>query len=263
MLSCQVKRLLPITRLQRFFPRMARTVAAVAVVSGLVLVLSVSVLSPPANAQTTYLDFGNQAVQTLEQEYYNGDGTWHLCLPHICGTSDIDWGADSLTYALYLHWLLTNGRSVPPIMNSLAANAHLYSTTDSTWSDVPMWDSIANAREYQVTGSATALQKAKAAFAAVDGQPARYALGACPSINYQQPGGGSNHLKTLETDSNYVKAALLLYRLTNDSSYKNKAEAKYNTIRNTFLDTSVPLYTVYVFDDGSTARRRRDDSTAR
>jgi hypothetical protein len=256
MFSCQVQSLPQITWLQRFPQMMARTVPAAAVVSGVALVLSLSLFSPSAGAQTTYLDFGNQAVQTLEREYYNGDGTWHLCLPHICGTSDIDWGADSLTYALYLHWLLTNGPSVPPIMNALAAKAHLYGATESTFSDMPLWDSVANAREYQVTGSSVALQKAKAAFTVVDGQPARYALGACPSINYQQPGGGSNHLKTLETDSNYVKAALLLYRLTSDSSYKNKAEAKYNAIRNNFLDTSVPLYTVYVFDDGSTCTQK-------
>ncbi|HMC09127.1 MAG TPA: hypothetical protein VKL22_07390, partial [Actinomycetota bacterium] len=79
-----------------------------------------------------------------------------------------------------------------------------------------------------------------------------FGAGACPSIDYQVPHGGKNKLKTLETDSNYIKAGLLLYQITNDTTYLKKAEGKYAAVRQWFLDPAVPLYTVYVFDDGST-----------
>jgi hypothetical protein len=164
-----------------------------------------------------------------------------------------DWGADSLTYALYLHWQLTHDPSVPPIMDALAGTAHQYASSEIGGSDVPLWDSIANAREYQVTGNPAALEKAKAAFGFVDADKgSNFATGACPSIDYQVPHGGKNNLKTLETDSNYIKAGLLLYQITNDTSYLQKAEGKYAAARQHFLDPVVPLYTVYVFDDGST-----------
>src|SRR5262249_40358538 len=58
--------------------------------------------------------------------------------------------------------------------------------------------------------------------------------------------------KTLETDSNYIKAALLLYQLTGTATYRDKAVAKYASVRQRFLDPGVPLYTVYVLDDGKT-----------
>ncbi|HUZ26360.1 MAG TPA: hypothetical protein VMV07_21610, partial [Streptosporangiaceae bacterium] len=45
------------------------------------------------------------------------------------------------------------------------------------------------------------------------------ALGACPSVLYQQPGGGYNRLKTLETGASYIKAALLLYQITRSARY--------------------------------------------
>ena len=40
-------------------------------------------------------------------------------MPHICGTGNVDWGVDSLTYALYFHWSLTHDRGVRPIMSAL------------------------------------------------------------------------------------------------------------------------------------------------
>jgi hypothetical protein len=105
--------------------------------------------------------------------------------------------------------------------------------------------------EYEATGDLTALQKAEAAFAFVE-QSTAYALGACPRIRYQQPGGEANHLKTLETDANAIKAALLLYRATRQQRYLAAARTHYAAVRAYFLDPSVRLYSVYVFDDGST-----------
>ena len=114
-----------------------------------------------------------------------------------------------------------------------------------------MWDAIALLDEYDITRDPAALSKAEAAFAFVD-RANVFALGACPRIPYQQAGGGGNDLKTLETEANYVKAALLLYQATNEQSYLTAAEAGYGAVRTYFLDPSVPLYTVWVFDDRTT-----------
>ena len=189
---------------------------------------------------------------TLEHSYYTGAGTWNMCVPAICHKKNFDWGSDSLTYALYLHWQLTGDRTVAPVMAALTATAHQYGPADTGWSDVPVWDAIADVREYQVTGNPAALAKAEAAFAEVDSVGARgFAAGACPRIDYQRRGGAGNHLKTLETDSNYIKAAVLLYQATGNKSYLQKAELKYAAVRTYFLSARFPLYTVYVFDTGS------------
>jgi hypothetical protein len=118
-----------------------------------------------------------------------------------------------------------------------------------------MWDSIAAAREYQVTGNPAALGKAIRAFRYVADGRRLFALGACPGVLYQQPGGGYNRLKTLETGANYIKAALLLYRLTGSPGYLARAEDQYQAVRRYFLSPEVPLYTVYVFDTGSSCRQ--------
>jgi len=204
---------------------------------------------PPAHGPT-YTALARRALATLERGYYNGAGAWHMCVPVRCYTTNEDWGADSLTYTLYLHWLLTRDRRVVPVMNALTATAP--SSHAGGWSDVPMWDSIAAAREYQVTGNSAALRKAILAFRYVaDAGRRLFALGACARIFYQQPGGGYNKLKTLETGSNYIKAALLLYQITHQHSYLAQAEAQYQAVRADFLSPDVPLYTVYVFDTGS------------
>jgi hypothetical protein len=198
----------------------------------------------------TYAALARHAVIVLERSYYNGAGEWHMCVPVRCYTTNEDWGADSLTYALYLHWLLTRDRRVVPVMNALTATAP--ASHAGGWSDVPMWDSIAAAREYQVTGNYAALGKAVLAFRYVAGTGRRlFALGACPGVLYQQPGGGYNRLKTLETGANYIKAALLLYQLTKSPGYLAQAEDQYRAVRRYFLSPHVPLYTVYVFDTGS------------
>jgi hypothetical protein len=119
-----------------------------------------------------------------------------------------------------------------------------------SWSDVPQWDTIADVREYQVTNDQTALAKARAAFQYTEGSNA-FALGACPDIRYQQPNGRDNQLKTLETDGNAIKAAVLLYQVTGDNAYLTSAVQRYAAVRRWFLDPRLPLYSVYVFDDGT------------
>jgi hypothetical protein len=204
-------------------------------------------------AAETYDGYARDAVATLEHTWLAGDA-WRMCLVPGCAVTNQDWGADALTYDLFFRWQTAGDRSVLAYLNRLIASSHDYTPCSGTicgqWSDVPMWDSIAASREYEATGNALALERAKHAFAAVDAGGALYALGACSEIRYQQPLGSINHLKTLETDSNYVQAALLLYNATGDHSYLADATTTYAAIRAHFLDPLVPLYTVYVFDDG-------------
>ncbi|HEX9064531.1 MAG TPA: hypothetical protein VF843_05450 [Streptosporangiaceae bacterium] len=172
-------------------------------------------------------------------------------MPATCSQRNLDWGSDSLTYALYLRWQFTGDRTVPPIMQALTSTARLYSAANGGWSDGPEWDAVADVREYQVTGDAVALQKAEAAFALVDSTDvSRFALGACPGIDYQRAYGAGGGIKTLETDSNYIKAALLLYQVTRNPSYLAKAEVKYQAARRYFLSPGAPLYTAHVLDRG-------------
>jgi len=204
-----------------------------------------------ALGRMNYAELASSAVTALERNYYTGAGTWNMCVPAICVQKNMDWGADSLTYDLAFDWQLTRDRTVPPIMTALAGTAHLYTSADGQWSDIPMWDAVADVREYQATGDSEALTKAEAAFALVDSvHAASFAAGACPSIDYQRPDGGRNKLKTLETDSNYIKAALLLYQVTGQRSYLAKAARKYHSVRQFFLSGGSALYTAYVYDMG-------------
>ena len=195
----------------------------------------------------SYAALGRQALATLEGEYYHGAGEWNWCVPARCSDGNRDWGADSLTYVLYLHWLLTRDPAVAPIMNALTATSP---TSHSGLSDVPLWDSIAAAREYQVTRNPEALRKAVAFFGTVaDSQ--QFALGACSGILYQHSYGGSTQLKTLESDANYIKAAVLLYQITHQRSYLTQAQDHYQAVRQYYLSPGTSLYTVYVFDNGT------------
>src|SRR5258708_25076269 len=138
-----------------------------------------------------------RAAMTLEHSYYTGAGTWNMCVPAICRKKNLDWGADSLTYALYLHWQLAGDGAVAPIMTALTTTAHQYGPADKGWSDVPVWDAIADVREYQVTGDPAALAKAEAAFAEVDSFGARaFAAGGGPPVDYPPRDGGRNELKS-------------------------------------------------------------------
>jgi hypothetical protein len=207
-----------------------------------------------ARQPRTFAAMATAATNTLEQRFYHAPGQWNLCVPDTCGAAFRDWGADALAYTLFLRWRLSHDPSIEPLMRDLAQSAPEYAICKraacAQWSDVPMWDAIAAARAYEVTGNPAALRKARRAFNAVDFTDA-YALGACPTIDFQRPGGGATALKTLETDSNYIKAALLLERLTGQSAFLAKARAKYAAARLYFLDKRVALYSVYVFDDGT------------
>lgn len=205
-------------------------------------------LGGAAGGPLTYASLGRRALATLEREYYNGAGEWNLCVPLRCSAGNRDWGADSLTYVLYLHWLLTGDPAVAPIMNALTATSP---GSHSGVSDVPLWDSIAAAREYQVTRNPQALRKAESYFGSVADNVQLYGAGACPGIFYQHTHGGSTQLKTLESDANYIKAAVLLYQITHQRSYLTQAEDHYQAVRQYYLDPGTSLYTVYVFDNGA------------
>jgi hypothetical protein len=117
------------------------------------------------------------------------------------------------------------------------------------WSDAPLWDAVAGVREYDATGDPAALDKAVLDYQSPT-QSNLYALGACPAIDYQQPGGATG-TKTLETTANRVFAGVLLYERTGVAAYLADAVAHYAAARTYFLDPQVPLYTVWVADDGT------------
>ena len=214
----------------------------------------------PTSTAPTYADYAGQAIKNMLNDFYI-DGLWRSCMSG-CAAQNTDWGADSMTYTLFLRWEINHhDPSVIPYLQTLAQTAPTWQSPCQSiygcrqpWSDQPLWDSIALGDEYEATGSTNSniLYKEQAAFNVVDGAaPSIFLSGACPSIRYQQPGGGANQVKTLETDSNYIKAALLLYHHTNNVAYLNKAKAEYAAVRHYFLDPKLPLYTVYVFDNGA------------
>jgi hypothetical protein len=203
----------------------------------------------------TYRDYADQAVATLVNVFYAGNGSWRTCTDPSCKTANTDWGVDSLTYTLFLRSESATDPSTAATMSALAAGAPSYPAPchglagiACTWSDVAEWDAVAELREYAVTKDPSVLQRAISAFQAVEGSEI-YALGACPAIRYQQPFGYLDHLKTLETEATAIKAAMLLYDVTPLPSYLASAERRYDAVRQYFLDPQVPLYTVYVFDD--------------
>jgi Glycosyl hydrolase family 76 len=213
----------------------------------------------PALAATTYADYGSNAFNALINNYYSS-GKWKSYI--AAGAGNHDWGDDSLTYDLYFRWLLTNDATIPPRLDALAASMKTpplpcASATDCpAWSDEYLWDSVAGSREHEVTGNATGLAKAKADFDYVD-KATVFSGGACPGIYYQRPSHLSGGLKTAETDTNYVRAALALYRRTNDATYLVKAETMYAAIRQYYLDTRGDnLYSVYVFDDAGVCTQK-------
>lgn len=214
----------------------------------------------PAPRGETFATAGRRAVSTLTGVYYRPPGDWRACNAIGCPTGDRDWGYDSLTYTLALRVGATEDQTLVPALRALTANARTYPapcqqvSPCASWSDVPEWDAVALADEYQATGDPVALAKAQTAFAFVNNASV-FALGACPSVPYQQPGGGKSGLKTLETEANAVKAALLLYRATRDSAYLDVARVGYDAARTYFLDPKVPLYTVYTFDDGRSCKQ--------
>ncbi len=207
----------------------------------------------------SYAALGDDAVSALLRSFYAGHGYWRDCPEARCWVHNSDWGSDALTNTLYLRWITAQDERVPPVLAALAGTARTYAPPCHgrrclLWSDVPMWDSVADSREYGLLRDPVALQKAKSAFHSVEDSEV-YNVGACPDIRYQRPFGRGDHLKTLESDSNGVKAAVLLYGETHDDSYLRIAMQRYDAIRRYFLDAHVPLYSVYVFDDGRHCRQ--------
>lgn len=214
-----------------------------------------------AAGTTTFAALGDDAVAALLQSFYAGGGLWRDCPEPRCAVRNGDWGSDSLTDTLYMHWKTANDPAGPLLLAELATTARTYAspcradTRCQLWSDAPMWDAVAALHEHEATpGESLALRKAQAAFWAVEGSDV-YGRGACPAIRYQRPFGRGDHLKTLETDSNGIKAALLLFEATGEARYLAIARERYEAARRYFLDPRVALYSVYVFDDGAQCRQ--------
>ena len=204
-------------------------------------------------AGATYQALATRSVRLLENTFYNGTGLWHMCVPGTCNTKNRDWGADALTNVLAFRWLTGHDPTVLPFMRTLASTAHLWTPGEHGSSDSVMWDAVADVRMYQVTGSKVALAKAEAAMRWIGTVPG-LATGACPVIDYQWPYGHRGRLKTIETSSNFIKAALLLYQITGKPSYLMRAQAQYAQVRRYFFVPSARLYTAYMFDSGSACR---------
>jgi hypothetical protein len=209
-------------------------------------------------AAPTFGRLGDDAAATLRTRLSVAGG-WQLCTGAPCGTSDQDWGADGLTAAVVLRWRTSEDRAMLPLARALVRKLHVYTTCRGVWawctdwSDIPVWDAVAGVRLFAMTGDATALARARAAYASVADSDV-YARGACPALDYQRPFGRGGGLKTLETNANRVLAAVLLAQQTNDPAYLADARARYAAIRRWYYDRSVGLYTVYLFDDGVTCR---------
>jgi hypothetical protein len=210
--------------------------------------------SPSVATRPTYQNYADWATQTLLHGFYNNAG-WRSCALLKCKSVNRDWGADSLTYTLYLRWIATHDSSLVTYFEGLALTAPQYpppchgiSGFKCSWSDAPQWDVVAILREYEVTGrNPVALDRAIKAFRTIE-ESSIYTGGVCPAIRYQQPFGYLDHLKTLETEATAVKAALLLYRFTATRRYLAIAIKRYANARRYFLDANVPLYTVFTFD---------------
>ncbi len=204
-----------------------------------------------------YVKLATRSIQLLETRFYNGTGLWHMCVPVICNTKNRDWGADALTNVLYLRWKLEHDRSVLPLLTRLAQTSHLYLLSQPGSSDTAMWDAVAEMRVYDATGSRLALTKAETAFIWLTASTSArgFASGACPQIDYQWAQRSRGDLKTLETGSNYVKAAVLLYKATHRRAYLTAAETGYALARRYFLTPSSQLYTTYIWDNGVTCRQ--------
>ncbi|HZO92446.1 MAG TPA: hypothetical protein VFB22_01660 [Candidatus Baltobacteraceae bacterium] len=239
---------------------MTKRFASVLLLAAALLLAAPSALvaqsAPPSPAPTTFGDMGREAAAALRERWYAGKGAWHRCLPAgHCGTASRDWGAYSLTEALFLYWLTTGDASVTPVFQEIADVNPGYGPCRGgcrEWSDVPLWDARAALDAYIVTRDRGALAKAVEDYTSVTSSDL-YARGRCPEIDYQRPNGETG-LKTLETDANRILVGVLLFRNTHDRRYLADARAHYDAVRAHFFDRAAHLYTVYVFDDGKTCR---------
>jgi hypothetical protein len=227
-------------------------------VAAVVLVLQGSCVAQAA-ALATFSSAGAEATATLLNVYYAGRGLWRVCNQPTCSRTNGDWGADSATFALYLRWKTTHDPAIAAVASELLAAAPRYpAPCDASpcpwWSDTPSWDAVALMRESEILGgNRAAVARARAAFRYVTRSGA-FISGACPTIPFQRPQPADptkRRVKTLETDANIIKAALLLYGATHERAYLDVALRRYAASRRYFLDPAVPLYTVHVIDDGT------------
>ena len=246
----------------------------------------------------TFAQASEAAFTTLITQFYNSndlrsDGSyWNYASPRREAVRAVLTGSpDNGTYLLAFLYSLNSSPTTHQMISSAMKNLNegrprIYlpcTTVPETCvhkSDVTQWDAVAALRELSVIGNvpiatgstATTLSRAIDDFNYVDGAPFNvpnvgFAFGACPSINYQQSDGSRQPDQDMETDSNYIKAAILLSQyyasLGNVSNYRslaqsylNKAVSKYQAVKKVFADSTVggipALYTVYVVDNGST-----------
>ena len=208
-----------------------------------------------ATASETFFQAGFDAQTTLLRVFYAGAGEWRTCDAPSCATAANDWGADSATDSLYLRWVTTRDPAIRTVLEQSMQTSPDY--TDACthapcrwWSDTPAWDAVTLMRENEVVGNDPRIvARAQAALRYVE-RSQGFAGGACSGIPYQLPQPSVSDVKTLETDANTTKAALLLYRATHDQRYLDDARARYTADRTYFLDPQVPLYSVHLTDDG-------------
>jgi hypothetical protein len=210
-------------------------------------------VAAPVRAET-FAERGADAVQTiLSPAWYAGASRFRLCPG--CRATNSDWGADSMIGALYERWMLTHDPHIARAFSQIVAGEP--GLTLGTFSDVPMWDAVAAIRAYDVTHDPRALANAERNYRALV-TTSGFALSPCPEIDYQLSGGAAGGLKTLETDANRILAAVLLSQRTTDAEEARAdlrdAQTLYDAVRRRFRDPRLPLYTVYLFAEGTECR---------
>lgn len=243
-------------RIRRFAPLLVLLACCTAFVTG-----AAPVETRPAGTET-FSQLGDDVLSTMKRSWYVPGTGWRGCAVG-CGASDQDWGADSLTTVLYERWLLTHDPALTTWLRELIGSAPDHGRDSTMWSDVPLWDAVAAVRMYDVTHDPAALRRAVDDYAYVAGGTS-FAGGACTTIDYQYPQGGSERgpagagLKTLESDANRILAAALLAQRVPEANdrarYLAEARRSYAAARRWFLDRSRSLYTVYAFDSGRDCR---------
>ena len=58
--------------------------------------------SGQTQSPSNYATYGSQAITNMINDFYT-NGQWKACTSG-CGSSNQDWGADSMTYTLFMRW---------------------------------------------------------------------------------------------------------------------------------------------------------------
>jgi hypothetical protein len=198
----------------------------------------------------TFSQLADDAVATIMHHWYIDGSRFRECSDCATWTS-ADWGADSLVEVLYERWLLTRDPAVAATFARIVAGEP--GNTLGGFSDVPMWDAVAAIRAYDVTHDPRALDQAEREYDAL-AESKQYALEPCRAFDAQIRDGGGRGLRTLETDSNRILAAVSIAQRTTDADRRQRtlsdAVGLYAAVRTAFLDRQLPLYTVYLFPAG-------------